>query len=58
MEKYFGPWKMLQATLGDKWPALRAELVELYERNSEESGPGRVEAFADYLMTVANKPAN
>ena len=56
METYFGPWKMAQAALGDEWPTLRAELVDLYTRNSKEPEPGRIEAFADYLMTVAKKP--
>jgi hypothetical protein len=58
METYFGPWKMAQAALGDEWPALRAELVDLYNRNSEEPEPGRVEAAAAYLMTVATKPGS
>src|SRR3954451_10869879 len=36
MEKYFGPWKMAQAALGDDWAALRGELTDLYGRYATE----------------------
>ena len=54
METNFGPWKMAQAALGDKWPELRAELFDLYARNSETES-GQVSAFGTYLMTTATK---
>jgi SAM-dependent methyltransferase len=56
MEEYFGPWKMAQAALGDDWTDLRAELVELYRRYARQEN-GQVAASADYLLTVAKKPA-
>jgi hypothetical protein len=48
---------MAQAALGDDWQALRSDLVDLYSRHSQEAGHGTVEALADYLLTVAKKPA-
>ncbi|HYZ29071.1 MAG TPA: methyltransferase domain-containing protein [Thermoleophilaceae bacterium] len=56
MENSFGPWKMAQAALGDDWPALREELVQLYADHTRPSD-GRVGAFAEYLVVVAKKPA-
>jgi SAM-dependent methyltransferase len=56
MEEYFGPWKMAQAALGDDWADLRAELVDLYGRYAREDN-GQVSASADYLLTIAKKPA-
>jgi SAM-dependent methyltransferase len=56
MEEYFGPWKMAQAVLGDDWADLRAELSGLYERYAREEN-GQVAASADYLLTIAKKPA-
>jgi SAM-dependent methyltransferase len=55
METKFGPWLMAQAALGDDWPALRAELVDLYTRNSTAAGSGGVEAAAEYLRVIARK---
>jgi SAM-dependent methyltransferase len=56
MENYFGPWMMAQAALGDDWASLRAELSDLYGRYATEKN-GQVAASADYLMTIAKKPA-
>jgi SAM-dependent methyltransferase len=56
-ERYFGPWRMAQVVLGDKWPELRAELYDLYARNSEAVAPEGVGAFGTYLLTTATKPA-
>jgi SAM-dependent methyltransferase len=55
MEKFFGPWKMAQAVLGDDWPALRAELFDLYASTAEPMEEGGVGAFAEYLLVVARK---
>jgi ubiquinone/menaquinone biosynthesis C-methylase UbiE len=57
METNFGPWQMAQAALGDGWAEVRAELVELYERTARPGEDGSVEAFAEYLIAVAKKPA-
>jgi hypothetical protein len=56
MENYFGPWKMAQSALGDDWAELRAELSDLYERYARSEN-GQVAASADYLVTIAKKPA-
>jgi SAM-dependent methyltransferase len=56
MEKYFGPWKMAQAALGDEWPALRAELYDLYDATTE-SIDGRIGSHGEYLLVVARKNA-
>jgi SAM-dependent methyltransferase len=58
MEDYFGPWQMLKASVGaEKWPEVRAGLTEIYARANEsaEGEPARVQA--EYLLTVARKPA-
>jgi SAM-dependent methyltransferase len=55
MENSFGPWKMAQAALGDEWPALREQLVELYTGYAR-SHDGRVGVLAEYLVVVAKKP--
>jgi hypothetical protein len=47
---------MAQAALGDDWASLRAELSDLYGRYATEKN-GQVAASADYLMTIAKKPA-
>jgi SAM-dependent methyltransferase len=57
METYFGPWKMAQAALGDDWAGLREELCDLYERYARAED-GQVAASADYLLTIAKKPAD
>src|SRR5215212_3758564 len=56
METNFGPWKMAQAALGDEWPALRAQLYDLYEGASEPQDDG-IGAFGEYLLVVAKKPS-
>jgi hypothetical protein len=56
MEQYFGPWKMAQATLGEDWAGLRAELSDLYQRYAREEN-GQVATSADYLLTTAKKLA-
>jgi hypothetical protein len=56
MESYFGPWKMAQAALGDDWAGLRGELLDLYGRYAR-SVDGHVAVSAEYLLTVARKPA-
>lgn len=57
MEVNFGPWKMAQAALGDDWPALRGELVDLYAKYAEDdSDDGGVSSVGTYLRTLARKP--
>jgi hypothetical protein len=57
METNFGPWKMAQAALGDDWPALRAQLYDLYSNASEPMDEGGIGAFGEYLLVVARKAA-
>jgi ubiquinone/menaquinone biosynthesis C-methylase UbiE len=54
MEQHFGPWRMAQVVLGDDWPALRAQLYDLYDGSSKPH-EGRVAAFAEYLQVVGTK---
>ena len=54
MEKFFGPWKMAQAALGDDWPPLRAELYDLYDGTTEEID-GQIGSQGEYLLVVAKK---
>lgn len=54
MEKYFGPWKMAQAALGDEWPALRAQLYDVYASTAEPAGDG-IASHGEYLLTIARK---
>jgi hypothetical protein len=56
MEENFGPWKMAQAALGDEWPALRAQLYDLYDGASEPMDDG-IGAFGEYLLVAARKAA-
>jgi hypothetical protein len=52
MENYFGPWQMLRAALGeDEWPAMRAQLTELYEQGNRATD-GRAEAVGEFLLTI------
>jgi hypothetical protein len=53
-EMNYGPWKMAQATLGEGWIEVRAELAELISSASEPVAGG-VGAFAEYLLVVARK---
>jgi SAM-dependent methyltransferase len=55
-EAYFGPWKMAQASLGDDWSDLRAQLIDLYEEHFHREDAAQVGAFGDYLITLARKP--
>src|SRR3954454_7223577 len=55
MEKYFGPWRMAQAALGDEWPALRAQLYDLYDSAAEPVAEGSIAAFGEYLLLTATK---
>jgi ubiquinone/menaquinone biosynthesis C-methylase UbiE len=57
MEKYYGPWKMAQAALGDEWTPLRAELYDLFAGASEPIDEGGIGAFGEYLLVVAKKRA-
>ena len=54
MEQHFGPWKMAQVVLGDDWPALRAQLYDLYDEWSKPQDDG-VAIFAEYLQVVGTK---
>ena len=54
MEKFFGPWKMAQAVLGDEWPQLRSELYDLYSSTAAPVGGG-VGASAEYLLVLGRK---
>jgi hypothetical protein len=55
-ERYFGPWRMAQASLGDGWNDLRAQLIDLYEQHFHAEDPAQVGAFGEYLITLARKP--
>jgi ubiquinone/menaquinone biosynthesis C-methylase UbiE len=57
MEKFFGPWKMAQAALGDEWAPLRAQLYDLYAGAAEPVDEGGIGAFGEYLLVVAEKAA-
>jgi ubiquinone/menaquinone biosynthesis C-methylase UbiE len=53
-EEKFGPMVTARAGLGDRWPELRGELVNLFEAyNAADDGTARVEA--QYLVTVGRK---
>jgi SAM-dependent methyltransferase len=53
-ETKFGPVVMAKAALGDGWPALRSELVEVFEQvNTATDGTFRIEA--EYLVTIGSK---
>jgi ubiquinone/menaquinone biosynthesis C-methylase UbiE len=54
-EEKFGPWVTAKAALGERWPELRGELVEVNESfNTADDGSCRIEA--EYLVTVGRKP--
>jgi SAM-dependent methyltransferase len=53
-ETKFGPVVMAKAALGDGWPALRSDMVEVFEQaNTATDGTFRIEA--EYLVTVGRK---
>jgi SAM-dependent methyltransferase len=53
-EVKFGPILMAKAALGEKWPALRSDLVELYSKwNKADDGTARLEP--EYLLTIGRK---
>lgn len=57
-ETKLGPMVLAKAALEaeGRWDALRAELVELYDRNSEP-WDGGIRVPSEYLLTVARLPA-
>ena len=56
-ENYFGPWVMAKQALGDDWPALRAELTDIYTRWSSPTDDGQVGIASDYLFVRGVKNA-
>jgi ubiquinone/menaquinone biosynthesis C-methylase UbiE len=53
-EQKFGPMVTAKATLGDRWPELRKDLLSLDEKwNTADDGSCRIEA--QYLITVGRK---
>lgn len=53
-ERDFGPLVLAKDFLGDRWPALRGDLLETFE--SWDSGAeGRFVMEAEYLVTIARK---
>lgn len=55
-EQKFGPLVMAKAALGERWPELRADLVQLFSAwNQRDDGTVHVEG--EYLVTVGRKPA-
>ncbi|CAN5395891.1 virulence-associated methyltransferase [soil metagenome] len=55
-EENFGPVVVARAVLGDGYPALRADLVDFFER-SNEADDGSFRVTFEYMITVAPKPA-
>jgi SAM-dependent methyltransferase len=55
-EENFGPIVQAKKGLGDQWPAVRADIVEVFERHNV-AGDGTVAVRAGYLVTVGRKPA-
>ena len=55
METKFGPWIMAKNALGDEWPEVRAEMVDLFGRAARPSDNGGVEVEAEYLRVVGTK---
>jgi SAM-dependent methyltransferase len=53
-EEKFGPVVMAKAALGDAWPALRGDLVSLYEK-WDQGDAGEVRIPSEYLVTVGHK---
>jgi hypothetical protein len=44
-------WVLAKAALQERWPAARADMVELYERFNE-SDDGSLRAEPEYLLTL------
>jgi hypothetical protein len=55
MEKFFGPWQMAQAALGDDWAPLRSQLYDLYASTAEPMDDGGIGARGEYLLVKARK---
>jgi SAM-dependent methyltransferase len=53
-EQSFGPIVMAKAFLGERWPALRADLVETFSA-SNQSSDGTFRSEGEYLVTVGRK---
>lgn len=53
-ETNFGPVVTAKATLGDRWPELRADLVEVFE-SANTAGDGSCRIDANYLRTIGRK---
>jgi SAM-dependent methyltransferase len=53
-EEKFGPVVAAKTALGDGWPALRSDLVFLFEK-WDEGGDGQVRVPSEYLVTVGRK---
>jgi SAM-dependent methyltransferase len=51
----FGPMVMAKAALGDRWPAVRDEIEELFAAENQAEGGG-VRIEGEYLQTIARKP--
>ncbi|MFN2615510.1 MAG: class I SAM-dependent methyltransferase [Thermoleophilaceae bacterium] len=51
MEESFGPFVSARATLGERWPELRSELVRLFEQANESSN-GKLAFKQEYLLAV------
>ena len=43
-----------KAALGDDWPALRSDLVTLFEKWNQ-AGEGKLEVPSEYLLTIGRK---
>jgi ubiquinone/menaquinone biosynthesis C-methylase UbiE len=56
LETNFGPWKMAQAALGDRWSELRGPLFDLYASASQPVEPSGIASFSEYLLVLARKP--
>ncbi len=55
MEANFGPMVAARELLGDGWPAVRAELIELDERLNRATD-GSMDLAGEYLIVMARKP--
>ncbi|WP_329005029.1 methyltransferase domain-containing protein [Kribbella sp. NBC_00709] len=53
----FGPVMLAREALGDRWPALRDDLIDLFERNNT-SGSARLLLPAEYLMIRGQRRAS
>jgi len=55
MEANFGPLVRASEVLGDRWAAVRAEIIELEERLNR-ADDGSMDVAGEYLIVVARKP--